>query len=110
VKKLFFLPAAFAYGSCWSVAPEFGRIEVVVKDSIGGSIDFTGATNKRARVDLVEIGSKQSFKITEPIPYGTYAMRVSVRGYNIFRREITLDQPKLIVRADLSLETECLPP
>jgi hypothetical protein len=98
--KWLFFAVSVAYGyECISV-PQFGHIEVIAKD-------FTGAILKNPEVGLTEIGSKQSFDIAKPVPYGTYVLRVGVPGFKYLRREINLDQPSLVVRSELLIGAEC---
>jgi hypothetical protein len=100
--KLLFLAIALLHAEdCRQVGkPEFGRIEIIAKD-------FTGAILRIPKIELVEVGSKQSFDIQKPVPYGNYAMRLMMPGFQIIQREIRVYQPNLIVRAEFSVRGEC---
>lgn len=102
--KWMFFAMALAYGDCVNVGKaQFGRLEVIATDA-------TGAILKDPHVELIEIGSKKSLDVRQPVPYGTYSLRILVPGFKYSRNEVHLFQPTLRVRAELQIDPECSEP
>jgi hypothetical protein len=103
--KLLFLAIALMHAEdCRQVGnQQFGRIDVIAKDS-------TGANLRNPVIRLIEVGSKQSFDIQKPVPYGHYDMRLIMPGFQMIQREVRVYQPNVVVRAEFSVRAECAGP
>lgn len=98
--KWLFFAMSIVYGYECVAVPQLGRIEVIATDA-------TGATLKHLEVHLSQVGSKKTFDIARPVPYGTYALRVRAMGFKAIERDIYLGQPSLLVRTELPVGAEC---
>ncbi len=106
--KLFLMlsTALLCSGECIQVGPpQFGRIEIQAFSSLERLPNF--------EIDLVQVGSGKSLTskfhgaVASRIPYGLYRVRVSAPGFRSIERELLLDQPALVVRAQLTVSMEC---
>ena len=99
--------ALLCSGECVQVGPpKFGRVEV-------SAFSILGERLPTLDIDLIEVGTHTSLKsrlngaVAKKIPYGTYIVRVSAPGFRSSEHEIRLDQPKILIRIQLSVSIEC---
>ncbi|HVO99346.1 MAG TPA: hypothetical protein VMT15_14845 [Bryobacteraceae bacterium] len=82
-----------AYGEQCATPEEFGRIEVIARDSLGAKLTI-------ARTELVDARTQKAVDMTKPVPYGSYTLRIVVPGFRTSDRRVNLHQRELVVRAE----------
>ncbi|HET8550844.1 MAG TPA: carboxypeptidase-like regulatory domain-containing protein [Bryobacteraceae bacterium] len=102
------LLAVASWGAeCIFVGPvQHGTIKVA-------AFDITGALMPRVQVEVLELGTNRvlhkgsSEGRVEGVRFGIYRIRISAPGFYSTERDVRLQEPELILRAQLSLGEEC---
>ena len=99
--------ALLCFGECVKVEPqEFGLLKFEAFSVLGERLS-------NISVDLVEVGSKQSFRshvngsTVGMIPFGLYEARVWAPGFRTARREVRVNDRDVLVRVQLAVSIEC---
>lgn len=104
MKRVFWmLVVALTAGAECVEIPEtrFGRLSVEAYDVLGNSltnpeIEITGPDSRRVK-----------FSNGRRLRFGRYSVSVVLPGFYPARREIVIDQPKLVARVELSIGHDC---